>query len=266
MNHPPIKTLIIDDEPAARRGIRMLLASDAEVQVVGEAGSVSEAVILIQQEKPELVFLDIQMPGGSGFDVLARLSPESRPVVVFITAFDEYAVKAFEVHALDYLLKPYEDSRFQEALLRAKDSVRSRDGKNPMSQIEALLSALRGVVPQTVVSEDASGGRILVKSSGDIILLKPDELDWVEAEGDYVKFHVAGRSHLMRETMAHLEERLDAKKFVRIHRSIIVNIDRVRKLTPTFSGEYSVILMDGTSLKMSRTYHERLQELLRQKL
>ncbi|MBL9186789.1 MAG: response regulator transcription factor [Opitutaceae bacterium] len=262
----PIRTLIVDDEPAARRGVRLLLARDPAFEVVGEAANGAEAAALIASLRPDLAFLDVQMPGADGFAALDGLDPAATPAVVFVTAYDEHALRAFEVHAVDYLLKPYDDERFAAALQRAKAEVRHRvqdRAGTRLSQIMELLSSGSGTAAQSV---PPGGDRILVKSSGEIFFLKADEIDWIEAEGDYMKFHVGPRSHLMRETMARLEARLDARRFVRIHRSTIVNIDRVRKLSPSFGGEYAVVLADGTKLRLSRGYQERIAALLKQAL
>lgn len=259
-----IRTLIVDDEPTARRGVRLLLERDAAVEIVGEAAGGTEAAELMRREKPDLVFLDVQMPGCDGFEALTKLDPGSAPAVVFVTAYDEHALRAFEVNAVDYLLKPYDDVRFGAALHRAKDEVRRRQADSVNARLTQLLDYLQK--NGAARKEEAAGDRILVKSSGEIFFLKAEEIDWIEAEGDYMKFHVSGRTHLMRETMARLEARLDGKRFIRIHRSTIVNIDRLRKLSPSFAGEYAVILHDGTKLKLSRGYHERIASLLKQAL
>ena len=261
-----IRVVIVDDEPTARRGVRLLLERDGGVEIVGEATNGAEAVDLIRREKPDLAFLDVQMPGCDGFDALSRLSPEQTPAVVFVTAYDEHALRAFEVNAVDYLLKPYDDARFSAALQRAKDEVRRRNTDHVNVRLTRLLEFLQRSGGDVGGTEEKPGDRILIKSSGEIFFLKAEEIDWIEAEGDYMKFHVAGRTHLMRETMARLEERLDPKRFIRIHRSTIVNIDRLRKLSPSFAGEYAVVLHDGTKLKLSRGYHERIAALLKQAL
>lgn len=264
---PRIRTIIVDDEPTARRGIRLLLERDGGVEVVGEASGGAEAVDLILREKPELAFLDVQMPGCDGFEALAKLDAAMTPAVIFVTAYDEHALRAFEVNAVDYLLKPYDDARFAAALQRGKDEVRRRQADNVNSRLTQLLDYLQQSGDRAApVRDEPAGDRILLKSSGEIFFLKADEIDWIEAEGDYMKFHVAGRAHLMRETMARLEARLDPKRFIRIHRSTIVNIDRLRKLSPSFAGEYAVILHDGTKLKLSRGYHERIASLLKEAL
>lgn len=262
---PPVRTLIVDDEPAARRGVRLLLERDPEIAIVGEAATGTDAVDLIRRERPALVFLDVQMPGADGFDALAACAPAELPTVVFVTAYDEYALRAFEVHAVDYLLKPYDDARFGVALRRAKEEVRRRQGDAVNAHLRQLLDYLGANRRAGVGAEvEPPADRILIKSSGEIYFLKIDEIDWIEAEGDYMKFHAGGRSHLMRETMARLEARLDPRRFLRIHRSTIVNVDRLRKLSPTFAGDYVVVLHDGTKLKLSRGYHERIAPLLEQ--
>jgi two-component system LytT family response regulator len=256
---PRVRTVVVDDEPAARRGLRLLLERDPLIEIVGEAMGGVEAAELIERQCPDLAFLDVQMPGLDGFEVLERVGPEQRPVTVFVTAHDDYALRAFEVNAVDYLLKPFDDARFSSALRRAKEEVRYRQ----MGNVDERLSQLLRYLQTARLAPAENSDRILVKSSGEIFFLKPEEIDWIEAEGDYMKFHVAGKSHLMRETMARLEARLDAKRFIRIHRSTIVNLDRVRKLSPSFSGEYAVVLQDGTKLKLSRGYHERIASLLK---
>jgi two-component system LytT family response regulator len=258
-----IRTIIVDDEPAARRGVRLLLERDRDVEIVGEAASGVEAAELIRRAKPDLAFLDVQMPGGDGFEALSQIDPASAPAVVFVTAYDEHALRAFDVHAVDYLLKPYDDLRFAAALQRAKIEVRRHQTDSVNSRLTQLLDYLRQNGDDLAAKESAVSDRILLKSSGEIFFLKAEEIDWIEAEGDYMKFHVAGRAHLMRETMARLEARLDPKRFIRIHRSTIVNLDRLRKLSPSFAGDYAVILHDGTKLKLSRGYHERIATLMK---
>ena len=251
-NAPRIRTLIADDEPIARRGVRLLLDRDPEIEVVGEAAGGVEASELILSLRPDLVFLDVQMLGCDGFETLRRVGPSATPVVVFVTAYDEYALRAFDVNAVDYLLKPYDDARFNVAMERAKELVNHKRSMSVDDRLARLLKHFEG----------EKRDRILLKSSGEIIFLKTSEIDWVEAEGDYVKFHVAGRSHLMRGTMAGLEAQLDPARFIRIHRSTIVNGDRLKKLSPSFEGEYTVVLHDGTKLRLSRGYQGRIKALL----
>jgi two-component system, LytTR family, response regulator len=260
-----IRTVIVDDEPVARRGVRLLLERDPAIEIIGEAADGNEAFALMERERPDLAFLDIQMPGCDGFQVINRLGTHAAPAVVFVTAYDEHALRAFEVNAVDYLLKPYDDARFVAALERAKAGVYSRQRENVNAKLGQLLDYLQ-TTPGTADHRVVYSERILLKTSGEIYFLKADEIDWIEAEGDYMKFHVAGKAHLLRETMARLEVRLDPQKFIRIHRSTIVNLDRVRKLSPSFVGEYAVILQDGTKLKLSRGYHDRLAALLKNAL
>jgi two-component system LytT family response regulator len=260
------RAVIVDDEPAARRGVRLLLERDAEIEIVGEAGTGDEAAELMARERPDVAFLDVQMPGGDGFEALAKIDPAGAPAVVFVTAYDEHALRAFEINAVDYLLKPFDDLRFGAALQRAKAAARRRRDETMDSRLSNLMNYLEHAPARAAATERAEAkphDRILVKSSGEIFFLKAEEIDWIEAEGDYMKFHVAGRGHLMRETMARLEARFDGRRFIRIHRSTIVNIDRVKKLSPSFAGEYAVVLSDGTKLRLSRGYHERVAALLK---
>lgn len=270
MTDPKIRVLIVDDEPTARRGVRLLLERDSDVLVIGEAGSGSEAVRRMVEDKPDLVFLDVQMPEMDGFKVLRAVGNRHSPAVIFVTAHDQHALQAFEVNAVDYLLKPFEDERFWSALSRAKSEILRRQTESLGTKLGNLLAYLQdggGTATASVpVVEQVSHDRILLKSGGEIFFLKADEIDWIEAEGDYMKFHAGGRTHLLRETMVRLEARLDQNRFIRIHRSTIVNIDRVRKLSPSFAGEYAVVLHDGTKLKLSRGYHDRLQQLLKSAL
>ena len=256
-----IRALVVDDEPLARQNILLLLKGDAEVEVVGQAASGSEAVELIARLAPDLVFLDIQMPEMDGFEVLDSLDPARAPVVVFVTAFDRYALKAFEVHALDYLLKPFDDARFEKALAQAKRQIEGREAQELSRRILALLDA-RGGGGTPAQPPPQHLTRLLVKTAGRVFFLKADEIDWIGAEDYYVKLHVGRRSHLLRETMNELETKLDPQKFFRVHRSAIVNLDRVRELQQLFNGEYAVVLQDGTELKLSRSRREQLQTLL----
>lgn len=258
---PTCRILIVDDEPTARRGVRMLLERQCGVEVVGEAGDGDTAIKMIKDLRPSIVFLDIQMPGCSGFEVMRAFPREDRPVVVFATAYDAHAVEAFEFNAVDYLLKPFDDERFFTALETAKHVWASRSTAGINAKVDAMIARLEE--SESPLADPAKfDDRIPVKSSGEIYFLRPAEIDWIEAEGDYMKFHVSGQTHLMRETMSRLEARLDPRHFVRIHRSTIVNLDQVRKLSPAFVGEYTVVLRDGTKLKLSRGYQDRLKTML----
>jgi two-component system LytT family response regulator len=261
-----IRALVVDDEPLARRNLRVLLEADPEVELVGEASGGAEALALISEHSPDLVFLDVQMPEMDGFGVLERLEAERLPVVIFVTAFDKYALKAFDFHALDYLLKPFDDSRFEKALARAKQLLAQRELKDLSRRLISLLED-RGA---SHINEAAGADRparyqtrFLIKSAGRVSFIRADEIDWIEAEDYYVKLHVKGRGHLLRETMNDIETRLDPEVFVRVHRSSIVNLERVRELQQLFGGDYTVVLQDGTQLKLSRTRRERLESLLK---
>lgn len=262
-----LRTLIVDDEPLARRTIRDLLAEDPDVEVFGECGGGAEAVESIRRRPPDLLFLDIQMPGMDGFGVLSRIELERISAVIFVTAYDAYALKAFEVHALDYLLKPFTDERFREALARAKSHVELREARGLAESLRAFLRGRAGsedetAAPVNVVRKGSYLTRFMVKLGGRVIFINPSDVDWIEADNYYVKLHVGGRAHLLRLSMKELEERLDPKTFWRTHRSAIINLDRVKELHQHPSGEYVVVLRDGTELKLSRARRERLQELL----
>lgn len=236
MNAPRIRTMIVDDEPLARTSLVALLKNDPDTDVVGECESGTEAVEAIRAIRPDLVFLDVQMPGCDGFDVLEQLGPSLPKVVIFVTAYDRYALKAFEAEALDYLLKPFDDARFARALDRAKAILRDRKGQER---------------------------RIVVKSTGRVTILKAGEIDWIEAADYYACLHVGAKSHLLRRSLVELEQEMDPAMFCRIHRSTIVNLERVSELRLDTAGEYEVVLRDGTSLRMSRSYREQLRTRLR---
>ena len=252
--HLCMRTLIVDDEPLARERIRTLLRDEPDIELIGECADGKEAVSAIQGKNPELLFLDVQMPEMDGFAVLEAVGPERVPAVVFVTAYDRYALRAFDVHALDYLLKPFDRERFHKALERARAQVGER-GKLG----DRLLALLKDIKEEPKRPE-----RFVIKSAGRVFFLRADEIDWVEAAGNYVQLHVGSTTHLMRETMGGLEARLDPEKFVRIHRSAIVQVDRLKEMRPAFHGDYIVILQDGTRLDLSRSYREKLQALLGQ--
>ena len=273
-----IRTLVCDDEPEAREGVLALLQHDPEIAIVGEAGDGREAVTLIEQLRPELVFLDVQMPELDGFGVLAAV-PAPHPVVVFVTAYDAYTLRAFEVHALDYLLKPFGDARFAEALGAAKARVHERQAGELGQQITALLQAnlgAPGAEPHRVgAPADAAGAaepsaaerpayldRVMVRIARQAHPIKVEDIDWIEADDYYAKLHVAGRSYLVREPMQDLERRLDPKRFIRIHRSTIVNIDRVKLVQPYFHGAHVVTLKDGTRVRLSRSKRAAFERAL----
>jgi two-component system, LytTR family, response regulator len=257
-----IRTLIVDDEPLARRNIRLLLKDDPQIEIVAEAASGREALTLLRKQPIDLVFLDIQMPELDGFGVLENIEAQELPVIVFVTAFDQYALKAFEFHALDYLLKPFDDARFEKALRQAKLQVEQREVKDLSQRLVALLEG-RGRGRPEPAGEPQYLSRLLIKSAGRVFFLKTDEIDYVRAEDYYVKLHVGRKGHLLRETMNAMEAKLDPSKFLRVHRSTIVNIERIRELQQHFNGEYIVVLHDGTEMKLSRSRREQLQTLLK---
>ena len=251
---PSIRVLLVDDEPLARDMLREMLEGDPDVRIVGESCNGREALEAIRAETPDLIFLDVQMPEVGGFEVLTCLGKEKMPYVIFVTAYDKYAVRAFEVQALDYLLKPFDQERFDVSWQRAKAQLlRDRDGGTDQ-RILALLEELK--------AGNKYLERLVIKASGRIYFLDTGEIDWIEAEGNYVSVHSAKKSHLLRETISSLESQLDPKKFVRIHRSSIVRLDFIHELQPWFHGEYRVILNDGTQLTLSRNHRDKLQEAL----
>ncbi len=249
-----LRAIVVDDEMLARQIIRELLANDSEVEIVAECVNGREAVEAIQTHKPDLLFLDIQMPEVAGFEVLEALKGERLPGVIFVTAYDQYAVRAFEFHALDYLLKPFDRERFEMAVSRAKSYLRRERNGELDRRILALLEALK--------AESKYVERLVIKNGGRVFFLEAGEVNWIEAEGNYVRLHTDKKAHLLRETISSLEEQLDPKKFLRVHRSTIVRIDSIRELQPWFHGEYHIILHDGTKLTLSRNYREQLQTVL----
>ena len=248
-----IRTLIVDDEPLARMRIRDLLKHESAVEIIGESGNGLEAVSAIQDQSPDLVFLDVQMPEMDGFEVLKTVGARRMPQVIFVTAYDQYALRAFEVHALDYLLKPFDRPRFQKALDRAKEYIHLKKNGGFNDRLRELL--------QEIKSESKYVDRFIIKSEGRIFFLKSSEIDWIEAAGNYVTIHAGNEAFTQRETMSGLEKRLDPKKFMRIHRSKIVNIDRIKEMKPWFRGEYVIVLKDNTELTLSRKYREKLKSL-----
>jgi two-component system LytT family response regulator len=256
-----IRTLIVDDEPLARRNLRVLLEKDPQIEILDECRNGREAVKAINALSPDLIFLDIQMPELDGFDVLARVGPEQIQAIIFVTAFDQYALKAFEVHAFDYLLKPFDDERFAFALRRAKSQIEAREINRVSKRLLALLEERESLADSSAEKNYLT--RLMIKASGRVVLLKVGEIDFIEADGNYAKLHVGRKAHLLREKMHDLEGRLDPAKFVRIHRSIIVNLDRIKELHPHFNGDYIVVLEDGRQLRLSRTRRENLEARLK---
>jgi two-component system LytT family response regulator len=234
-----IRTLIVDDEPLGRQRLRGLLEADPDVEVVGECADGAEALAALGSRPCDLVFLDVEMPGLSGLDVARRLGPQRLPAIVFVTAHRDYALPAFEVRAVDFLLKPFDRARFQQALGWAKEQL-AREGEGAARPAGRPLE------------------RVTIKSGGRIYFIKAEDIDWVEAAGNYLRLHSGGQTHLLRETLSNLATRLDPERFWRIHRSTVVNVDRVQELQPLFHGDYAVILRDGTQLTLSRSYRASL--------
>jgi two-component system LytT family response regulator len=247
-----IRAAIIDDEPFARERVRRLLSDDAEIEIVGEAGDGLEAVRLIKEKSPALVFLDVQMPGKDGFEVLGELSPEDMPVVIFLTAFDRYAVKAFETAALDYLLKPFDEERLKKAVARAKGQLRKSSSADEPEQPET---------GEFFQSDDGYLDRVLVKKGGRVFFFKTDEIEWIEAYGNYVRLHFESATHLLRETISGLENRLDPQKFVRVHRSGLVNVESIREIEALFGARAKITLTSGAQLVASRRFNRNLAKL-----
>ena len=247
-----IRALVVDDEPLAREMIREMLEDDSEVEIVGECANGREAIEAIRSSAPDLVFLDIQMPELGGFEVLESLEPKATPYVIFVTAYDQYAVRAFEVHALDYLLKPYDRERFDAAWKRAKEQLKLDRTSRRDQDIIALLEELKAG-PRYLE-------RLVIKNGGRVFFLHVQDVYCIEAEGNYVRVYDNQKGYLLRETISSLEEQLDPKQFLRIHRSAIVKIDRIKEMQPWFHGEYRIIMENGKQLALSRNYRSNLQD------
>jgi two-component system LytT family response regulator len=250
-----IRTLIVDDEPLARRRLQSLLADESDIDVIGEAANGTEAVRAIATDRPDLVFLDVQMPGLDGFDVLRATATLHQPFVVFITAHDEHAIRAFEVQAVDYLLKPVIETRFREAVRRVVGRMRASPRQELAHELAQLL--------ERVAPTQARSSRIPIKRDGRVNFVRAEDIDWVEADGDVVRLHAGRETHVVRETLSDVEAKLPEGHFMRIHRSLIVNTERVREVQPWFKGDYVLILHDGTKLRSGRTYRAAVQTLIR---
>lgn len=249
-----LRALIVDDEPLARKRLRDLLAAEPALEIIGEAGSGTEAVKLIRGERPDLVFLDIQMPGTDGFGVVREIAEDDPPLIVFVTAHDEHALKAFEVEAVDYVLKPVLEPRLKEAVRRAVERIRggTRDTSRDLSRLLERLA--QPAAPQSA--------RLPIKRDGSVTFVRIEEIDWLEADGDYVRIHAGKATHVVRETITEALSKLPSGRFVRVHRSIVVNTERIREVQPWFKGDYVLILNDGTKLRTGRTYRTAVQALI----
>jgi two-component system LytT family response regulator len=249
-----LRTLIVDDEPPARKRLRDLLATEPALEIIGEAGSGTEAVRMIRGERPDLVFLDIQMPGTDGFGVIREIAEDNPPIVVFVTAHDEHAIKAFEVQAVDYVLKPVLEPRLKEAVRRAVERIRS-GARATNGELARLLERLaQSAAPQS--------SRLPIKRDGSVTFVPVDDVDWLEADGDYVRIHAGKATHVVRETITEVLSKLPPARFLRVHRSIVVNAERIREVQPWFKGDYVLILHDGTKLRSGRTYRTVVQALI----
>jgi two-component system LytT family response regulator len=254
MKEGKIRALIVDDELLARKFIRRMLKHDPEFEIAGESSNGKEAVQMIRAQQPDVVFLDVQMPEMDGFAVLEAVGLGELPDIVFTTAYESYAIRAFELHALDYLLKPFDQERFRDAIKYAKERLRSRHQEDGRSQIGALLERIN--------SRHAYLDRLIIRADGRITFLNTREIDWIEADDKYVHLHTGKGARMVRQTLTAMEAQLDPTKFVRIHRSAMVNIERIKELQPLFNGEYSLLLDDKTKLTLSRKYKDKVFKLL----
>lgn len=250
---PRFKVLIVDDESLSRRRIRRLLAFEPDCEVLGECANGIEAVSSLERERPDILFLDVQMPDMNGFEVVQAIE-KWRPLIIFTSAYDEYALRAFEVRAFDYLLKPFDRSRFRDSVQRAREQLNSQRGSMTDDKLVAMFENM--AVPRKAPD------RVAVRTNGRVVFVKLGEIDWIEASDNYVCLHCGRDTHVLRETMSDLESRLDASRFIRVHRSAIVNIDRIRELQPWFRGDYRVILHDGTELTLTKSHREKLESRL----
>ncbi len=247
-----IRVVVIDDEPIARAGVIRLLGEDADFSLVGEAGSGSEAVRVIEDENPDVVLLDVQIPEMNGFEVLAQLELDRLPLIVFITAYDEYALRAFDVSAVDYLLKPFDRERFQAALTRVKQQFRTRDADELRLRVRELLDRIGG----------GASDRLVIRDAGRVFFLGLNEIDWIEAAGNYVRVHAGKQSHLVRHTIAGMLNKVPASEFLRVSRSAIVNLKHVREVQPLFNGCFVFILQSGVRVESSRRFRRQIADTL----
>ncbi len=264
-----LQVLVVDDEPLARSGVTTLVEKDPELEVAGECSNGRTAVEAILELQPDLVLLDVQMPEMDGFEVLRAVGTDRMPPVVFVTAYDQFAVRAFEVNALDYLLKPFDDERFAAAIARAKRSIRAPDVGTLSKRLLRLLESAERATTGPLPTSDGLANRavrLVVKDAGRVFFVRADEIDWIQAASYYVKLHVQGKVHLLRETMSALESRLDATSFFRVSRSAIVNLDRIKEIQPYTRGALMVILTDGTRIKLSKSRKEELEQVLGQEI
>ena len=258
MTRTPLRVLIVDDEPIARRGIRQLLAAHSDIEIAGEARNGKEALRLIQALAPDLLFLDIQMPEFDGFALLRKLEPSRLPAVIFVTAYDSFAVRAFETHALDYLVKPVAEKRFEAALAHARERLRSREELQHARR--TILALAEGARPERSPEPPR---RLIIGTAGSDLIVDVADIAWIEADDYYAAVHAGGRRHLVRESLASLEARLDRRQFFRIHRRAIVNLASIREIRAASSGESIVVLNDGAQLPLSRRRRQQAEQAIR---
>jgi two-component system LytT family response regulator len=267
MSVPPLRAIVVDDEGLARRGLKIRLDKIGGVDVIAECKNGREAIASISTEQPDVVFLDIQMPGMDGFDVVRELQADNMPMIVFVTAFDHYAVHAFDVHAVDYVLKPVEEDRLRDAVNKAREQLDQQRGSNRKQQLLELIMNMTGKSEVGIDALVEAGGqsfpeKLTIKDGDQITIVPIVEIDWVDAAGDYMCVHASGVTYVMRITMKELEKQLDPSLFQRIHRSTLINVNRIVKLISHINGEFFVTLESGARLKMSRTYKDKLQHLI----
>jgi two-component system LytT family response regulator len=271
MDDQKIRVMLVDDEPLAIRGLKLRLQEFPEIEIIGECANGREAVREIKAHSPDLVFLDIQMPGLDGFGVVRALIGAPAPLIIFVTAYDKYAIDAFEANALDYIVKPVEDERLKDAIHRARDAIKTRAAASRESRLVELLASLsdedRDQIKELIqdpswTNKERYSERLSFKDGSKVVMLNADDIDWIDAAGDYMCIHAAGKTHIIRETMKTLQQRLDPARFQRIHRSAIVNVKKVKELHPHSNGEYFVILENGSELKLSRSYKDVVARFL----
>ncbi|MCC5886837.1 MAG: response regulator transcription factor [Gammaproteobacteria bacterium] len=270
MGERKLSVVIVDDEPLARRGLRLRLGAHPDIEVVAECGNGREALAAVGVHLPDLMFLDIRMPGMDGMEVVRQIQADAMPLVVFVTAYDRFAVEAFELHAIDYLLKPVDGERLDAAVERARQALDERAAAEDKVRLLALLQRIEGAeqgeltawLEETPPQRDRGAARLTIRDGSEVALVPMADIDWVDAAGDYMCVHACGQTHVMRSTMKALERQLDPERFARIHRSTIVNIERVVKVGSHINGEFFLTLTCGTRLKMSRTYRDRIDRIL----
>ena len=265
-----IRTIIVDDESLARRGLKIRLKAFNDIEIITECANGREALAAIEEHSPDLVFLDIQMPGIDGFEVVQKIQADSMPLIVFATAFDQYAIEAFEIHAVDYVLKPIEDERLSVAIERVRQHLKQNENENHKQRLMDLITNITGQTPSEINELLINGGlrekgypeKIAIKDRGETTLVPSKEISWIEAAGDYMCIHANDQVHVLRSTMKNLESLLNPQNFQRVHRSTIVNLEKIEKVCSHINGEYYLILDSGSRLKMSRSYRDKIKHII----